>query len=336
MDDSDRQITEDEAARRAAEIAAELSETGAPQDRRRVAKALALVARSAARTAWRGAGLAHLGGRETAPDESARDAVPGGGEVVPGGGEVVPRDGPESGLRRGPKVTSIALRGTRVVRRGAGMAAQTIGIAAQTFASVVTWLTGQVMEMAPRLKIRDTKTLHAKFPDKTDDEIAEQLIGNAMRASAAVGGATGMWAVLPTLPTFPAEIAAETLAITGIEIKLVAELHEVYGMGVTGTVSERGRAYIASWAHRRGVYMVPGGLLLVGGSPLAGQVRRRLAARVRRSTFSLAPLFTGAVAGAMINSRETKKLGDQILDDLRRQRLTQLSRLSRYKPYGRG
>lgn len=310
MDDSDNQITEDEAARRAAEIAAELSETDTSQDRRRVAKALAVVSRSAARTARRGAGLAHLGGRERAPGES----------------------GPKSG----PRVTGIALRGTRVVRRGAGMVTQ-------TFASVVTWLTGQVMEMGPRLKVRDTKTLRAQFPDKTDDEIAEQLIGNAARAAAAVGGATGMWAALPTLPTFPAEIAAETLAVTGIEIKLVAELHEVYGVGVTGTATERGRAYIASWAHRRGVYMVPGGLLLVGGSPLAGQVRRRLAARVRRSTFSLGPLFTGAVAGAMINSRETKKLGDQILDDLRRQRLTQLSRLSRREPpaasresYGRG
>ena len=311
MDDPDRQITEDEAARRAAEIAAELSETDTPQDRRRVAKALAVVTRAAARTARRGAGIAHLGGRETVPGGS-------GGEVVPGGngGEVAPRGGPESGLKRGPKVAGIALRGTRVVRRGVEMAAQ-------TFASVVTWLTGQVMEMGPRLKIRDTKTLHAQFPDKTDDEIAELLIGNAARASAAVGGATGMWAALPTLPAFPAEIAAETLAVTGIEIKLVAELHEVYGMGVAGTATERGRAYIASWAHRRGVYMVPGGLLLMGGSPLAGQVRRRLAARVRRSTFSLGPLFTGAVAGVMINGRETRKLGDQILEDLRRQRLTQ-------------
>src|SRR5262249_59468292 len=110
----------------------------------------------------------------------------------------------------------------------------------------------------------------------------------------------------------------ERVAGSAIEIKLVAELHEAYGAGVSGTATERGRAYVASWAHRRGVYMVPGGLLLVGGSPLVGQVRRRLAARVRRSTFSMSPLFTGAIAGAMINSRETHKLGSQILDDLRR------------------
>jgi len=208
----------------------------------------------------------------------------------------------------------IARRGTRIAWRGAS-------ITAHTFTSMVTWLTGQVMEMGPRLKVRDTKTLRAQYPDKSDDEIADLLISHAARASAAVGGATGAWAALPVLTVFPAEIASETLALTGIEIKLVAELHEAYGLGASGTAAERGRAYIASWASRRGVYVVPGGLLLMGGSPLVGQVRRRLASRVRRSVFSVAPLFTGAVAGAMINSRETRKLGGQIRDDLRRRQL---------------
>lgn len=249
MADSQRRATEVEAARNAAAVATELSETDASGDRRRMARTLGAV---------------------------------------------------------------------RIVRRGAGAAAH-------TFASMLTWMTGQVMEMAPRLKVRDARTLRLQFPGKTDDEIAELLISHAARASAAVGGATGAWAALPVLPAFPAEIASETLALTGIEIKLVAELHETYGQGVDGTATERGRAYVSSWAHRRGVYMVPGGLLLVGGSPLVGQVRRRLAARVRRSAFSVAPLFTGAVAGAMINSRETRKLGNQIRDDLRRRQLSQLS-----------
>jgi hypothetical protein len=182
---------------------------------------------------------------------------------------------------------------------------------------VVNWLTGQVMEMGPRLKVRDQATLRAHFPGHTDDEIGGLLVDRAARAAAAVGGATGVWAALPVVPAFPAEIAAETLAITGIEIKLVAELHEIYGMPATGTATERGRAYMASWASRRGVYMVPGGLLLIGASPVAKMVRRRLAARVRRSAFSLAPLLTGALAGAMINSRETRKLGSAIRDDLR-------------------
>jgi hypothetical protein len=119
------------------------------------------------------------------------------------------------------------------------------------------------------------------------------------------------------LPAFPAEVAAETLAVVGIEIKLVAELHEIYGMPAAGSGTERARAYIGSWASRRGVYKVDGGLLLVAGSPLARQLTRRLAARVRRSVFSLSPLLTGAVAGALLNRRETRRFGRQIRDELR-------------------
>jgi hypothetical protein len=93
-------------------------------------------------------------------------------------------------------------------------------------------------------------------------------------------------------------------------------------MAAPGGATERARAYLASWAARRGVYQVDGGLLLIAGSPLARQLTRRLAARVRRSTFALAPLFTGALAGAVLNRRETRKLGFQMRDELRQHRQT--------------
>jgi hypothetical protein len=182
--------------------------------------------------------------------------------------------------------------------------------------SGLNWLTAQVLAMGPRLRIRDQATLRAQFPGQSDQEIGERLIERAARAAAAVGGTTGASAALPVLPAFPVEVAAETLAVVGIEIKLVAELHEVYGMPATGSGTDRARAYIGSWASRRGVYQVDGGLLLIAGSPLARQLTRRLAARVRRSTFSLAPLLVGAVAGALLNRRETRKLGREIRDDL--------------------
>ena len=70
------------------------------------------------------------------------------------------------------------------------------------------------------------------------------------------------------------------------------------------------------------MYQVDGGLLLIAGSPLARQLTRRLSARVRRSVFSLSPLLTGAVAGALLNRRETKRFGRQIRDDLRQRRKT--------------
>src|ERR1700721_1606933 len=158
-------------------------------------------------------------------------------------------------------------------------------------------------------------------PETEPDEIAGRAAEVGADASAAAGGAGGVWAVLPALPAFPAEVAAETLVLVGIEIKLIAELHEAYGTPAPGKLPERMSAYVAAWAHRRGVFMIPGGLVLATGSPLARLLRRRLAARAGRSAFSLAPLLTGAAAGAYFNSRETRRLGQAVRRDLRRRAL---------------
>jgi hypothetical protein len=180
------------------------------------------------------------------------------------------------------------------------------------------WLSTQVLTMAPRLPVRDLATLRGQFPDQTPDQLAESLIEGAARASATVGMATGAWAVLPFVPAAGVEITTETLAVVGIEIKLVAELHEVYGQAVPGNVVERMTAYVGAWARRRGVAFAPGGLVLAAGSPLARQLQRRLAAKASRSVFSLGPLLTGVAAGGLINRRETRKLGRILSDDLRK------------------
>jgi uncharacterized protein (DUF697 family) len=270
---------DDAAARQAAEVAVELSEAGGPPDTRRLARGLRAVADRAS-TAVTAATATAKRGTTTAARRSAEGARKGA-----------------AGAGRG-------------ARSGAGSAGKGLSIG-------MSWLTGQAVAMGPRLRVRDQATLRKQFPGQTDDAIAELLIDRAARAAAAVGGTTGAWAALPVLPAFPAEIAAETLAIVGIEVKLVAELHEIFGMAATGSPAERARAYLGAWASRRGVYRVEGGLLLVAGSPLARQLTRRLAARVRRSAFSLGPFFTGAVAGALINRRETRKLGILIRDELR-------------------
>jgi len=180
------------------------------------------------------------------------------------------------------------------------------------------WLSAQVLAMAPRLPVRDRATLRAQFPGLSPDELASALIHGASRASGAVGMAVGAWAVLPFIPAAGVEITAETLAVVGIEIKLVAELHEVYWQAVPRGRVDRMTAYVGAWAQRRGVALAPGGLVLAAGSPLARQLQRRLAARAGRSIFSLGPLLTGAVAGGMINRRETRKLGRILSDDLRK------------------
>jgi len=195
-------------------------------------------------------------------------------------------------------------RGTRAVRRRAG--------------SGSGWLVGQVVAMAPRLRVRDQAALQAQFPGQSAEEIVDALIERAAHAAAAAGAGAGMVAVLPVLPAFPAEVAAETLLVVGIELKLVAELHEAYGIPAAGNLAERMSAYLAAWAHRRGVFMIEGGLILAAGSPLARLLRRRLIARAGRSAVSLGPLLTGAAAGAMFNSRETRKVGRDIRRDLRR------------------
>ena len=209
----------------------------------------------------------------------------------------------------------LAGRGARAARRGAKSARRGAG-------SGTAWLAAQVTAMAPRLRVRDQAALQAQFGDKSAEDIADALVDGAARASAAAGGIAGVWAVLPVPPAFPADIAAETLVLVGIEIKLVAELHEAYGMPAEGNFAERMSAYVASWAHRRGVSTIPGGVVFAAGSPLARLLRRRLAARAGRSAFSLGPLLTGAAAGAFLNARETRRLGQDIRRDLRRSALT--------------
>ena len=152
-------------------------------------------------------------------------------------------------------------RGMRATGRGMRTARR--GVRGRT-----GWLAAQVVAMAPRLRVRNQAALQAQFPGRQPDQIADALIEGASRASATVGGAVGAWAALPVLPAFPAEVVTETLALVGIEIKLVAELHEAYGVPAPGNTRERMSAYVAAWAHRRGVAMVPGGLLLAAGSPL--------------------------------------------------------------------
>lgn len=264
-------------------------------------------------------------GRGSEPDEVTRAALEAVSEAV----ELADQeDRSRRALRkrglRGRVWRRMAVRADRA--RGERRLGATLGSAARRGAHVTgrgvsaggRWLSSQVLAMAPRLPVRDLATLRAQFPGRSPDELAGALIAGASRASAAVGVAVGAWAVLPFLPAAGVEIATETLSVVGIEIKLVAELHEIYGLAVPGSVVDRMTAYVGAWAQRRGVALAPGGLVIAAGSPLARQLRRRLTARAGRSVFSLGPLLTGAAAGGLINRRETRKLGRMLGADLRR------------------
>ena len=180
-------------------------------------------------------------------------------------------------------------------------------------------LLDQVLARARKLPVRDRETLRRQYPDLSPDEIADRLIRSAAYASSGTGAAVGVWAVLPIVPAFPVELAAETVAAVAIEIKLVAELHEVYGLAVPGPAARRMTAYAIAWGERRNAVLTPAGLVLTAGSRLRRRLSRRVAGRAGRGAFSLAPLLTGAAFGALFNRRETLHLGRAVHASLLRE-----------------
>jgi len=179
-------------------------------------------------------------------------------------------------------------------------------------------LTNELLEMAPKVPVRSIGTLREQYPGRETEELADLLISGATRASAGLGAAVGAAAAVPFVPTMPVELGVETLALVAVELKLIAELHEVYGMPAPGNAAERTMAYVSAWANRRGVRITSGGLALAMGSPLRRRLERRLIAKATQSALWLAPLLTGAAAGALLNFRETRKLGHLVRDDLRK------------------
>lgn len=95
-------------------------------------------------------------------------------------------------------------------------------------------------------------------------------------------------------------------------------------MPVEGTPAERSTAIVRAWAEGRGVtarnLIKPGGLAQVFGRgsrrELIRMLQRRLALRALRNMSALAPLMAGAVAGAELNRRATRSLGEKVKDDL--------------------
>jgi hypothetical protein len=191
------------------------------------------------------------------------------------------------------------------------------------------WLVDALVATAPHLPIRDLTTLEEHHSGLSGPALAGELVRNASRATAAIGAATGALAGAeelspPTWLAIPVELVVETLAVAVIEMKLVAELHEVYGRPVPGAGTERGLLLARAWAERRGVtadaFISGGGLGQVLGRGARNEiirlVRRRLMRRTMRNASALAPFLIGAVAGAEVNRRSTKSLGDAVVRDL--------------------
>jgi hypothetical protein len=181
-----------------------------------------------------------------------------------------------------------------------------------------------LLEAAPHIPVRDLDTLVEHHHGLTGEALADALATNATRATTAIGAAGGAvaaaeWAAMPLLVTIPAEVVVETLAVAAVEVKLVAELHAVYGIDVPGSGTERAMTFAGSWASRRGVdplrpWTIPNVLGIAGRATLG----KRLIARFARNLGTIIPFFVGAAIGATVNNGETKKLAAGMRADLRR------------------
>ncbi len=187
------------------------------------------------------------------------------------------------------------------------------------------WLSDVVADAAPYIPIRDLSTLREHSGGLSGEALAAWLVRQAMIATSGVGAAGGALAAVqhaapPSLIAAPVQLAAETLAVVAVEVKLVAELHVTFACAPQGSASQLGAAYLAAWATKQRLdptAELPG-LEVVIAAAARQQLRRRVTRRLARNLATLAPLLAGAVAGAELNRRETRSLGLALIEQLNR------------------
>jgi hypothetical protein len=191
----------------------------------------------------------------------------------------------------------------------------------------INWVADSVTRVAPHIPVRDLDVLIAHHGGLEGDELAERLIRNAARVTAGIGAAGGgvaavEWAVTPSLLSAPVLLAAETVAVVAVEMKLIGELHAVYGRPVEGTGTQRAASLVQAWAERRGVnpLRIGGSVAAAMGTAMRKELRDRLLKRFGRNLSTLGPFLTGAAVGGFLNRRATMSLGADIRKDLQADR----------------
>ncbi|CAM5391455.1 EcsC family protein OS=Streptomyces alboniger OX=132473 GN=CP975_27040 PE=4 SV=1 [Streptomyces alboniger] len=183
----------------------------------------------------------------------------------------------------------------------------------------IGYLADRIIDIAPRVPVRDLAALRRQFPGLGPEQLADKLIAGAANASSAVGAGVGAAAMLPVPPAMPAELAAEITGVAAIELKLVAELHEVYGRRPEGSLAQRSTAYLTAWTEERGVDVTkPATLNAALGGQVKRELRQQIMKRMVRNLPNLMPFMVGAAVGAVMNRRDTKKLAARVREDLRR------------------
>jgi hypothetical protein len=266
--------------------------------------------------------MARLPWQRTEPERTAAGPAPDATAETVRLGELVARvaDHDEDSDRVGD-------RKDQLVALTRGLAGAVRGTAGHGLRGAGSLLADVLADAAPRLRIRDAATLRLHHPGRSDDEIADQLIRTAARTTTAFGAAIGALAAVefaapPALLAAPVQLAAETLAVAAVEVKLIAELHEILGRPAYGTGAQRGSAYLMSWVRERALDPKVGaaGLTAILGAAAKGELRTTLVRRAGRSVATLAPVLAGAIAGGIVNRRVTRSLGERVSAELRGRR----------------
>ncbi|MFE9449780.1 hypothetical protein [Streptomyces sp. NPDC006739] len=183
----------------------------------------------------------------------------------------------------------------------------------------LAYLTDRIIEIAPRIPVRDLETLRRQFPGLGPEQLADKLVAGAAHATSTVGAGVGAAAMLPVPPAMPTELAAEITGVAAVELKLVAELYEVYGVRPPGNLKDRSAAYLSSWSGERGIDVTkPSTFNTALGGPMKRQLRQQIMKRTVRDLPNLMPFMVGAAVGAVMNRRETRRVAARIRADLRK------------------
>ncbi|MEV8567675.1 hypothetical protein AB0436_19225 [Streptomyces sp. NPDC051322] len=186
----------------------------------------------------------------------------------------------------------------------------------------LAYIADRVIDAAPRIPVRDLATLRRQFPGLGPEQIADKLVFGAANATSTVGAGIGAAAMLPVPPAMPAEIAAEIIGVAAIELKLMAELHEVYGMRPPGNIKDRSTAYLNAWSGERGFDIAkPHTVNAALGGQMKREMRQRIMKRSIRDLPHLMPFMVGAAVGATMNRRDTRRLAEKVRTDMRKRQI---------------
>ncbi|MGW4566210.1 hypothetical protein ACWEN3_28635 [Streptomyces sp. NPDC004561] len=183
----------------------------------------------------------------------------------------------------------------------------------------LSYLADRIIDIAPRVPVRDLAALRRQFPGVGPEELADKLVAGAAAGTSTIGAGIGAAAMLPVPPALPTELAAEITGVAAVELKLIAELHEVYGVRPPGNLRTRSTAYLSSWSGERGIdVMKPSTYDTALGGRMKRELRQQIMKRTVRNLPNLMPFMVGAAVGAVMNRRDTKRLASRIRTDLRK------------------